>query len=32
MNKIQELNLKDDDSEKIKKEILHREGEQMRIQ
>ena len=28
---MQELNLKEDESEKIKKAILHKEGEQMRL-
>lgn len=30
MNRIEELNLKEGESEKIKKAILHKEGEQMR--
>jgi len=28
---MQELNIKEEDSEKIKKAILHKEGEQMRL-
>lgn len=31
MNRLQELNLKEEESEKIKQAILHKEGEQMRI-
>ena len=31
MNRLEELNLKDGESDKIKKVILHKEGEQMRI-
>ena len=31
MNRIDELNLKEGESEKIKKAILHKEGQQMRI-
>ena len=31
MSRIDELNLKEGETEKIKKAILHKEGEQMRI-
>jgi len=30
-NKLEELNLKEGERDKIKKAILHKEGEQMRI-
>jgi hypothetical protein len=31
MNRMQELNLREDETDKIKKAILHKEGEQMRL-